>query len=66
MKIHILEMKISIESMNKDFGNNIDVALDYDNQSKVNKPLKGSLQNWLSRLDLKRLWILQLNTSKEK
>jgi hypothetical protein len=45
MKIHILEMKISIESMNKDFGNNIDVALDYDNQSKVNKPLKGSLQN---------------------
>jgi hypothetical protein len=24
------------------------------------------LQNWLSRLDLKRLWILQLNTSKEK
>jgi hypothetical protein len=32
-------MKISIESMNKDFGNNIDVVVDYDKQSKVNKPL---------------------------
>lgn len=32
-------MKLSIESMNKDFGNNIDVVLNYDKQSKVNKPL---------------------------
>jgi hypothetical protein len=32
-------MEISMESRSQDFGNNIEVALDYGKQSKVSKPL---------------------------
>jgi hypothetical protein len=66
-------MEISMEFTSKDFGNNIEVVVDYGKQSKVSKPLTLEMmcyninQREACKIDFlgwnwKRLWILQLNT----